>query len=328
MKTNNCTTLCIIGIGGDGCQAIRHIQETGNHGCLVLIAIHTDVIALAASGADETVLIHKDHLPSNNNWQLTDESRDYLKTTLGEQLLNADVWFVLGGFNDPESSLLGDLICQFLLERKKHGIDSFVLAIANEPEQTGDPAQQQAFEKYYAQRLEYCDTVILNTRQQIKQYLDEKDNRNNYVDQCCAVSFRAIKSITDSIDGHNQIGLTLSGAKTRLANKGEAIFTVGVGYGENRAKQAVDRVLTNLQHEGYVLTSPDINSVLIHITWFESNLSEFNVVGNALHEQLSDSIEIKMTTTLNNTIPNNEMIVSAIVVKKTIDKMSRLSRQF
>lgn len=314
--------LYIIGIGTEGCQALRYIRDKGDYDVVALVAIHGDAELLAKSGADKTVLLETDKLLFDANGFPDKPTGEYLVSRLSATIIKGDAFFILPGFGDEESSLLSTCICTLLSEKFKRGHSSFVLALPEEPERDEKPTQHKAFWQGYRQLLEHCDTVILNTGQQISQKIKQNQSAlANKLPQRFETNYQPIKSITHLIIRPGLVCFDFADAAAIFVDRGEAIMAIGHGVGEGRVFQAIACALNELQEQWGLLSNPGIGGMLINIAASDVSLKEFNVVANFFHLQVSDSTIIKIGTTLDNTMPDEEMKVTVILVKDNADNL-------
>lgn len=308
--------LCILGIGDDGCQAIQYIQAKGQYESVTLIAIDSDADRLAHSMADKIVLVELDRFTYDDKGTLTATAKDYLSKLLCKQIDQADAVFIFPGFRTPQSSLLSLLVCQLIVEKFKLETSSFVMAIVNEPGQDEGLSNHRTVRRGYEQLRECCDSVILNPYLLPKQPLTkrtdiETDSLTHNFETC----YQVVKAITDLVIYQGLIGIDFSDVANVFRRTVEAIFSLGVGNGEDRAAQAIHGALADLQAQWGSLSQPDINSVLINIRAAEMSLHEFNVVGNVIHPLIADEAYIKIGTTADHTIPTGEMQVAVFLTK-------------
>lgn len=122
------------------------------------------------------------------------------------------------------------------------------------------------------------------------------------------------------------MGFDFADAAAIFVDRGEAIFSIGRGVGEGRVFRAIASSFNHLQGQWGLLSNPDIGSVLINIAASDLRISEFNVVGDAIHQQIAESTIIKIGTTLDNTMPEAEIKVTVILVKDKGDNLRSRSQ--
>jgi cell division GTPase FtsZ len=321
------TNFYIIGVGTEGCETLRYITDKGHYEGATRVAIHSDAETLAKSGADNTVLLEIDKLMFDEIGSPDKPTEDYLTSRLSEAIQQGDAFFVLPGFTEEKSSLLSTNICKLLSEKFKRRHSSFVLALANEPGRDDKPSQHKAFWFGYKQLLEHCDTVILNTEQPIYRLINQNQSTlTNDLNQGFELNYQVIKSITDLIIRPGLVCFDFADAAAIFVDRGEAIFAIGSDVGQDRVFVTIACVHMDLQGQWGLLSNPDIGGVLINVAAADVNLKDYNLVSNFFHLQVSSSTIIKIGTTLDNTMAEKEIKVTAILVKDNADNLGSWSQ--
>jgi cell division GTPase FtsZ len=317
----------VIGIGTEGCEALRYITDKKDYDGVTLVAIHSDSDALAKSGADKIVLLEIDKSMFDENGLPDDNTREYLASKLCAVIEKVDAFFILPGFREEKSSLLSTCICKLLSEKYKRGHSSFVLALANEPGRDEEPTQHKAFWLGYKQLLQHCDTVILNTQQPIGHLINQNQNTlANNLNQGFELNYQVIKSITDLIIRPGLVCFDFADAAAVFVNRGEAIMAIESAVGEGSVFRVVSNVFNELQRQWGLLSKLDIGGVLINVAAADVSLREFDVASTFFHLQVSSSTIIKIGTTLDNTMADKEIKVTVILVKDNADNVGSWSQ--
>lgn len=324
---SNYAILYIIGIGTEGCRGIQYIKDKGDNEGVTLVAIHSDVETLAKSGADTTVLVKMDKLLIDASGLPDKHAEAYLINKLGTAIKQGDAFFILPSYRGNGYGLLSACICKLLSENFKRSHSAFVLALAITPNQADIQDQHYSYRRTYKQLLKHCDTVILNPVQCIRQPIKQSQSSPSYdLIQSFETNYQAIKSITDLIILPGLVGFDFADAAAIFVNRGEAIFAIGRGAGEGRVFRAITCAFKDLQGQWGLLSNPNIGAVLINVTTADISPKEFNVVSDFFHLQVLDSTIIKVGTTIDCTMPKEELKIAVILVKDKPDNLGSWSQ--
>jgi len=313
--TEDNAKLKIVGLGAGGCKAIDHLMEHGDYeGCgISYTAIHNQSDLISENNAEHTILIdqQKQSADEDNN-KIFNQS---LSDSIGDQFADIDAFFILADFRDSENIKLASSLGKVFINKDllKHG---FIVAIINQPAQYEGKELQQQFEQGKQALLKYCDTVIVNSSEMILRDLN-KNNKpvTDYFNQEFEANYQSIQIFIHTIVYVGLICVDFSDVYAVVADMSEAIRLSAMESGDDRAIQAINKVLKEAEQEWGSLFNPEIEAVLVDICAADMDLSEFDQIGDIICYAFSGSVRIKIATALDDKL-KDQMEVNVLVVKR------------
>ena len=231
----------VVGCGGAGCNTLNRINELGITGAETII-INTDAQDLLAGNADEKILIGKDltkGLGAGGKPQIGRDSAKESEKAIRESLAGSDLVFITcglgGGTGTGSAPVVADIA-------RKTG--ALVVTIATVPfKMEGGRRMENAM--LGAQMLEKSsDTLILIPNDKLLSIAQDLPLQTAFkvADEILA---SAVKGITELITTTGLVNLDFADLTTVLGNGGISLIGVGESDSENKAQEAVDKVLDN-----------------------------------------------------------------------------------
>ncbi len=231
----------VIGCGGGGCNTLNRINELGIEGAETII-INTDAQDLLAGSADEKILIGKDLTKGNGaggNPRVGRDSAKESEKAIREAIAGSDLVFVTcglgGGTGTGSAPVVADLA-------RKAG--ALVVTIATLPfKMEGGRRMENAM--LGVEMLEKTsDTLILIPNDKLLSIAQDLPLQTAFkvADEILA---SGVKGITELITTTGLVNLDFADLTSVLGNGGLALIGVGESDSNNRAQEAVDKVLKN-----------------------------------------------------------------------------------
>lgn len=309
----------VLGIGTEGERAVALLREKYQHLeqrqeiQYVVIQPATEPEAEVEDGLILT--LDSKRLELNHRHDATPVCLDYLRHCLGERCQQADAIFIIGGSRDEHCLPLANCLAN-LLAARTISQQRFIVAIISEPEHFELSAQLRQFAQGRAALQRHCDSVIVNSSRQIMESLQQaKLSLNLYFDQETQANVGAFDLFADCFWVPGLICIDFADVYAVVAEMGEGVFTCRRGIGEDRAQQAVDQAIADLQRILGDLNDADIGAVLGEISGLDFSFEEFEKVANTLCAHFNDAIRIKMGSSMAPEASPDELKVRVLAVK-------------
>jgi cell division protein FtsZ len=234
--------ICVIGVGGGGCNAINNMVARGLSG-VEFICTNTDAQHLSTTLTDKRIQLGRgitEGLGCGANPDVgraaAEESRAEIEAMIGD----AHMVFITAGMGGGTGTGAASVIAEICMER---GI--LTVAVVTKP---------FTFEGRHRARLaaegmralqDRTDTLIVIPNQNLFKMIDDKTTVMNAFGLADDVLLAGVKSITDLMVRPGLINLDFADVQAVMAGMGNAIMGTGQAEGEDRAVRAAADALKN-----------------------------------------------------------------------------------
>ena len=296
----------VIGCGGGGNNAVNRMIETGVKGVEFIVA-NTDLQVLNNSKAPVKIQIGKDltnGLGAGANPNVGREAALESKQDLEDALKGADMVFVTCGMGGGTGTGAAPVIASIAQE-----LGALTVGIVTKPFSfEGKKRMEQAIAGIEELRKN-VDTLIVIPNDRLREIIDKSTTIVESFREVDNVLRRGVQSISDLIAVAGLINLDFADVKTVMEKRGEALIGIGIGTGENRAKEAAQEAVSSPLLETSISGATD---AIINVTG-GNNLTLFEV------EEAVEVIRTSANTDINtifgaviNENLNDEIIVTVI----------------
>ena len=296
----------VIGVGGGGNNAVNRMIESGVKGVEFIVA-NTDLQVLNCSKAPTKIQIGENLTGGRGAGAKPEVGREAAlenKKELEEALSGADMIFVTCGMGGGTGTGAAPVIANIAQE-----LGALTVGIVTKPFSfEGKKRMEQALAGL--KELEKnVDTLIVIPNDKLRDIIDKSTPLLESFKEVDNVLRRGVQSISDLIAVAGLINLDFADVKTVMEKSGKALIGIGIGVGENRAKEAAEQAISSPLLE----TSIDgATSAIINVTG-GNNLTLFEVEEAA--EAIRNSANTDMNTIFGAVINenlNDEIIVTVI----------------
>ena len=296
----------VIGVGGGGNNAVNRMIESGVKGVEFIVA-NTDLQVLNNSKAPVKIQIGKDltnGLGAGANPNVGREAALESKQDLEDALKGADMVFVTCGMGGGTGTGAAPVIASIAQE-----LGALTVGIVTKPFSfEGKKRMEQAIAGIEELRKN-VDTLIVIPNDRLREIIDKSTTIVESFREVDNVLRRGVQSISDLIAVAGLINLDFADVKTVMEKRGEALIGIGIGTGENRAKEAAQEAVSSPLLETSISGATD---AIINVTG-GNNLTLFEV------EEAVEVIRTSANTDINtifgaviNENLNDEIIVTVI----------------
>lgn len=308
----------VIGVGGGGGNAVNYMAESHIDG-VDFICANTDAQALRRLavetkiqlGAELTKGLGAGTRPEVGK-QAAEETRDRIK----EVIEGTDMLFLTAGMGGGTGTGAIPVIAAVA---KEMGI--LTVAVLTKPFNFEGKKKKMVAEAGINELENHVDSLIIIPNQKLLPESGSNVSLMNAFKAANDVLLDAVQGITELITTPGVINLDFSDVKLIMSNVGTAIMGSGTASGDNRAREAAEKAIACPLLEDVNLQGA--NGILVNITAAKIDMTEFDEVGNIMHELASDDADMKIGTAINSEMSDEikvTVIVTGVGNNKVINK--------
>ena len=296
----------VIGVGGGGNNAVNRMIESGVKGVEFIVA-NTDLQVLNCSKAPTKIQIGENLTGGRGAGakpEIGKEAALESKKELEEALAGADMVFVTCGMGGGTGTGAAPIIANIAQE-----LGALTVGIVTKPFSfEGKKRMDQALSGI-DELKKHVDTLIVIPNDKLRDIIDKSTPLLESFKEVDNVLRRGVQSISDLIAVAGLINLDFADVKTVMEKRGTALIGIGIGVGDNRAKEAAAQAISSPLLETNIAGAHD---AIINVTG-GNNLTLFEVEEAA--EAIRNSANTDMNTIFGAVINenlNDEIIVTVI----------------
>jgi len=292
----------VIGVGGGGGNAVKHMANCGIEGAEFICA-NTDRQALLNADVKTTLQIGCNitkGLGAGANpevgYQAAMEDRDRLQ----EMIEGADMVFITAGLGGGTGTGAAPVIAQIA---KDLGI--LTVAVVTKPFEMEGAKRMHVAEQGMIELARSVDSLITIPNEKLLSVLGGETSLLDAFKSANEVLQGAVQGIAELITRPGLINVDFADVRTVMAEMGMAMMGTGVAAGEDRAREAAEAAVSSPLLEDINLAGA--NGILVNVTaGMDLTIGEFNEIGDTVKEFASDDATVVIGTVIdpdmNNTI--------------------------
>lgn len=284
----------VVGVGGGGGNAVRHMIENNIEG-VDFICANTDAQALADIHA-KTVLqlgtgITKG-LGAGANPDIGRAAAMEDRDRIAESLHGADMVFVTAGMGGGTGTGGAPIVAEVAREM---GI--LTVAVVTRPFSFEGKSRLKIAEVGLRELEQHCDSLITIPNEKLLEVLGKNTSLLDAFREANDVLLGAVQGIAELIIRPGMINVDFADVRTVMSEMGTAMMGTGQASGENRAREAAERAINSP-----LLDDIDVSGargVLVNITaGLDLSLGEFSEVGDTIEEYASEDATVVVGTVI------------------------------
>lgn len=284
----------VIGIGGGGGNAVDHMVNTGISG-VDFIGANTDAQALRRLSVDTLIQLGSEltqGLGAGTNPDIGKQAAQEDRGRIEEAIDGADMVFLTAGMGGGTGTGAIPVIAEVA---KDKGI--LTVAVVTKPFKFEGAKKMKAAEEGLLDLENYVDSLIVIPNQKLLPVLGSNVSLIDAFNAANDVLKEAVQGITELIVNPGLINVDFADVKTVMSSMGVAIMGSGIAKGDNRAREAAEKAVACPLLDDVSLFGA--KGILVNITaTSELGISEFNEVGEIVHEFASEDAIIKIGTAI------------------------------
>lgn len=240
MPKQNKSIIKVVGVGGGGSNAVRHMFNQGIKDVEFVIA-NTDIQALNSSTVPHRIQIGlslTEGLGAGANPEVGKNAALESKNDIREMLSdNTKMVFITAGMGGGTGTGAAPVIAQIARD-----LDILTVGIVTAPFSWEGPKKIQAANKGIEELKNACDTVLVISNDKLRDIYGNLGIRTAF-SHADSVLSTAAKSIAEIITVTSNVNVDFQDVKTVMKNSGPAVMGSGTATGENRALRAAEEAL-------------------------------------------------------------------------------------
>jgi len=240
MPKQNKSIIKVVGVGGGGSNAVRHMFNQGIKDVEFVIA-NTDIQALNSSTVPHRIQIGlslTEGLGAGANPEVGKNAALESKNDIREMLSdNTKMVFITAGMGGGTGTGAAPVIAQIARD-----LDILTVGIVTAPFSWEGPKKIQAANKGIEELKNACDTVLVISNDKLRDIYGNLGIRTAF-SHADSVLSTAAKSIAEIITVTSNVNVDFQDVKTVMKNSGPAVMGSGIASGENRALRAAEEAL-------------------------------------------------------------------------------------
>ena len=242
IPTQNCSIIKVIGVGGGGSNAVKHMHKQGIKDVEFIIC-NTDRQALESStvpnklqiGVDLTEGLGAGAKPERGR-QAALESREQIRELLSN---GTKMLFITAGMGGGTGTGAAPVIAQVAQE-----LNILTVGIVTAPFLFEGKKKRDQAEQGIKELSEHCDTVLVILNDKLRQLYGNLTMGQAFA-KADTVLTTAAKSIAEIITVTADVNVDFEDVKTVMKDSGAAVMGSSVTEGENRARRAAEEALNS-----------------------------------------------------------------------------------
>ena len=289
LPKGNSSIIKVIGVGGGGNNALKHMYETGIHGVDFVIC-NTDAQTLDNNPVANKVQLGvstTEGLGAGADPEVGEkaaiESIDEIKASLGQ---NTKMVFITAGMGGGTGTGAAPVIAKVAKEMGILTVGIVTIPFSFEGKRRLEQADI-GLEKLRSN----VDSLIVINNDKLRQQFGNLGFKQGFA-KADEVLTNAAKGMAEVITGYFDVNIDFRDAKTVLANSGTALMSTGKASGENKAEEAVKKALDSPLLNDNKITGAKNVLLLIRSGAEEVTMDEIGVIMDHIQKEAGHTAEI------------------------------------
>ena len=239
---NYLAVIKVVGIGGDGVNAVNRMIEVGLKG-VEFIAINTDAQALLMSDADVKLDVGREltrGLGAGANPDVGQQATEDHAEDIEEVIKGADMVFVTAGEGGGTGTGGAPVVA-----RIARSLGALTIGVVTRPFSFEGRRRAMSAETGIEELREEVDTLIVIPNDRLLSISDRQISVLDAFKSADQVLLQGVSGITDLITTPGLINLDFADVKSVMQGAGSALMGIGSARGENRAVEAAEMAISS-----------------------------------------------------------------------------------
>ncbi|WOE30961.1 MULTISPECIES: cell division protein FtsZ [unclassified Acinetobacter] len=258
--SNGQARFTVFGVGGAGGNAVQHMLQSDIQG-VKFVCANTDKQALDRMDSKFKIQLGEQStrgLGAGANPQVGQAAAEESRELIRQQLEGTDMVFVTAGMGGGTGTGAAPVVAEIA---KDMGI--LTVGVVTTPFNFEGKRRQQSAEKGIESLEQHVDSLIIIPNQRLLKVFRDISMKDAYK-KADDVLLNAVRSIFDLVVRPGHINLDFADLKTAMSTRGYAMMGVGVGRGDNRARQAAEQAIRSPLLDN--VTIMNAKGILINVT--------------------------------------------------------------
>ena len=289
LPKGNSSIIKVIGVGGGGNNALKHMYERGIHGVDFVIC-NTDAQTLNNNPVSTKVQLGisiTEGLGAGADPEVGEkaaiESIDDIKATLGS---NTKMVFITAGMGGGTGTGAAPVIAKVA---KEQGI--LTVGIVTVPFSFEGKRRLEQAEVGLEKLRNNVDSLIVINNDKLRQQFGNLGFKQGF-SKADEVLTNAAKGMAEVITGYFDVNIDFRDAKSVLQNSGTALMSTGTATGENKAEEAVKKALDSPLLNDNKITGAKNVLLLIRSGEEEATMDEIGIINDHIQREAGNTADI------------------------------------
>ncbi len=289
LPKGNSSIIKVIGVGGGGNNALKHMYEKGIHGVDFIIC-NTDSQTLDNNPVANKVqlgLTMTEGLGAGADPEVGEkaaiESIDDIKASLGQ---NTKMVFITAGMGGGTGTGAAPVIAKVAKEQGILTVGIVTVPFSFEGRRRLDQAEA-GLEKL----RNNVDSLIVINNDKLRQQFGNLGFKQGF-SKADEVLTNAAKGMAEVITGYFDVNIDFRDAKSVLQNSGTALMSTGTASGENKAEEAVRKALDSPLLNDNKITGAKNVLLLIRSGNEEATMDEIGLINDYIQKEAGNTADI------------------------------------
>ena len=289
LPKGNSSIIKVIGVGGGGNNALKHMYEKGIHGVDFIIC-NTDAQTLDNNPVSNKVqlgITMTEGLGAGADPEVGEkaaiESIDDIKAALGQ---NTKMVFITAGMGGGTGTGAAPVIAKVAKEQGILTVGIVTVPFSFEGKRRLDQAEL-GLEKL----RNNVDSLIVINNDKLRQQFGNLGFKQGF-SKADEVLTNAAKGMAEVITGYFDVNIDFRDAKSVLANSGTALMSTGTASGENKAEEAVRKALDSPLLNDNKITGAKNVLLLIRSGNEEATMDEIGLINDYIQKEAGNTADI------------------------------------
>ena len=295
----------VIGVGGGGGNAVKHMIDSGVQG-VDFIAANTDSQALGTLRGPTTLQLGAEitkGLGAGTSPEVGRQSAIEDRDRIHDVLAGADMVFVTAGMGGGTGTGAAPVVAEVAKE-----IGALAVAVVTKPFEFEN--RTKVAEQGIVELTQHVDSVIAISNDRLPSVFDDDATMDQAFAAVDDVLLGAVRGISDIIIRPGRINVDFADVRTVMSERGMAIMGTGQASGDNRARDAIEEAVNSPLLEDVDLRGA--RGVVVNITTAPSvGIREFQEIGNSVRDLASKGATVVIGTVSDETL-GEEMRITVV----------------
>src|SRR6056297_936232 len=284
----------VIGVGGGGGNAVKHMIENSVEG-VDFICANTDAQALSDIESRTVLQLGGDitkGLGAGANPDIGRAAAMEDRDRIAESLRGADMVFITAGMGGGTGTGGAPVVAEVARE-----LGILTVAVVTRPFPFEGRKRMTIAEAGLAELQQHVDSLITIPNEKLLEVLGKNTSLLDAFKEANDVLLGAVQGIADLIIRPGMINVDFADVRTVMSEMGMAMMGTGHAKGENRAREAAEKAINSPLLDDIDLAGA--RGILVNITaGFDLSLGEFSEVGDTIEEFASEEATVVVGTVI------------------------------
>ena len=291
----------VLGVGGGGGNAVKHMVSTGIEG-VDFICANTDAQALKSCNVRTALQIGCNITKGLGAGADPDVGRAAAmedRDRILEVIEGTDMLFITAGLGGGTGTGAAPVVAQVARE-----LGILTVAVVTKPFCMEGKKRSSVADQGIHDLGKYVDSLITIPNEKLLSVLGAQTTLLDAFKSANEVLQGAVQGIAELITRPGLINVDFADVRTVMSEMGMAMMGTGMSAGEDRAREAAEAAISSPLLEDINLAGA--NGILVNVTaGMDLSIGEFQEVGNTIKEFASDDATVVIGTVIDPDMTNN-----------------------